>query len=500
MANGMIMTQDQAKKSILQGYRTGTGSRTFGSLYTANELAGAKAEQQVEQQYGEQIGQAYKAAMAQRGTVLSSNLGEGYKGALIGDTEAALSKAYDAYMSNIAQSKQKIAAGVSDANAEVDKTVDTIAKNTVDYKNAMFDYYKKIDADRRATMTDDEYREYINSPLWAKYYTLDFSEDADAQKLYDQYKMLRDNGIISKEEFANIEAGLWQYKRLMTEDELSRIAYEEVANDDGTVRREYSSLYDEEGNLTPFGVDFFDQMENYAAGRIGEGQSWEEYLAETNPELLDWAKTYNPYNATDDPYFAGSFRTLTGRTSTDYTYSFMERFGGLTKSQADSAFNKIYSNINKTPDQINVDDIDATVDEFKKIANEIGLSQDDIPWDRISDEIKVYTENYRSAKESVKQKGISAGVGYVAAVLQIITAGILAATGAGIPAAATLASTGLGTLHSAINDTNEGLAYEEVKNFNEDKAQELYLNTVTSMINLLQSKQREAQIEAYRKR
>ena len=67
MAVGYIQTSDQAKK-FLQDMRNATGSRSFGSLYAANELAGMKAEQQVEQQYGEQIGQAYKSAMAQRQT------------------------------------------------------------------------------------------------------------------------------------------------------------------------------------------------------------------------------------------------------------------------------------------------------------------------------------------------------------------------------------------------------------------------------------------------
>ena len=71
MAVGYIQTSDQAKK-FLQGMRNATGSRSFGSLYAANELAGARAEQQVEQQYGEQIGQAYKSAMAQRSNILSA--------------------------------------------------------------------------------------------------------------------------------------------------------------------------------------------------------------------------------------------------------------------------------------------------------------------------------------------------------------------------------------------------------------------------------------------
>ena len=110
------MTEKQAKQAILNDYRNISGSRTFGSMYAANELAGMRAEQQVEQQYGEQIGQAYKTAMAQRSNILSSNLGTGYKEAMLGDTDQYLTQAYNQYMSKLSESKQTIASNVAKAN------------------------------------------------------------------------------------------------------------------------------------------------------------------------------------------------------------------------------------------------------------------------------------------------------------------------------------------------------------------------------------------------
>ena len=140
MANGFIQTPEQAKQTILSDYRNAAGSRSFGSLYAANELAGARATQQVEQQYGEQIGAAYKTAMAQRANILESNLGTGYKTELSEDVQKSLNQAYDAYMSKMSQSKQQIAETVSEANTEVDDVLQKYAENTAAYRTAHGDY------------------------------------------------------------------------------------------------------------------------------------------------------------------------------------------------------------------------------------------------------------------------------------------------------------------------------------------------------------------------
>ena len=139
MANGFIQTPEQAKQTILSDYRNAAGSRTFGSLYTANELAGARAEQQVEQQYGEQIGQAYKAAMAQRSSILSSNLGEGYKTELSEDVQKSITQAYDKYMSDLSGAKQSIAQNVNKVASSIDTALGTEAENLAAYNNALGD-------------------------------------------------------------------------------------------------------------------------------------------------------------------------------------------------------------------------------------------------------------------------------------------------------------------------------------------------------------------------
>lgn len=70
-------------------------------------------------------------------------------------------------------------------------------------------------------------------------------------------------------------------------------------------------------------------VENLVASGSIEGitgaKSWQQYLEETNPELAEWARSYNPYDYTKAGTNEGTFKTLTGRSSTDFDWSPLER-------------------------------------------------------------------------------------------------------------------------------------------------------------------------------
>lgn len=487
MANGFIQTPEQAKQTILSDYRNAAGSRTFGSLYTANELAGAKAEQQVEQQYGEQIGQAYKAAMAQRSSILSSNLGEGYKTELSEDVQKSITQAYDKYMSDLSSAKQSIAQNVSKVTSSIDTALSTEAENLAAYNNALGDYYVARDEEMRNTLSEEDYIKYTRDPLWSKYYTYDFSENPAAQNIYENAAKLG----FDEDALAKVFS---QYRRLKTLDELSQVAYEDVIDPDGTVRREYSSLFDEEGNLTLAGVDFYDQLENFAAQREGQGTSFGEYLQTKNPELFEWAKSYNPYDVTDDETRAGSFRTMTGRTSRDYEYSFIERFGGLTKSQTDKTFDKIYKHLEKGVD---VSNIESAIDQFKEVSEHIGLTQKDIDWTYIKEQVSQALSTSEEYKKLAKEYKASGGTGVAMTILGYIGSLIMTATGVGADAGLGTAGISTGLMAGGISDLQTAEEYENASSAYEAAAKRAYLDTINSMITLLQSKQRNAQITAY---
>ena len=505
MANGFIQTPEQAKQTILSDYRNAAGSRSFGSLYAANELAGARATQQVEQQYGEQIGAAYKTAMAQRANILESNLGTGYKTELSEDVQKSLNQAYDAYMSKMSQSKQQIAETVSEANAEVDDVLQKYAENTAAYRNAYGDYAQSWVDYMRNNLSEEEYAKFITSPDWRNYVTLDFGDDESAASQYQLLQKFVDAGIMTDQQLRETYA---KYYRLKTTEELSTPTFvEEVDPETGETFRKYTSIVDDEGNITAAGKNYFDFLENYAATRQGKGPSWEQYLSENNPELLDWAKTYNPYNYTDDPTNAGTFRTVYGTASTDYKYTFLEEYGGLSKKEIDATFGEMTSIMNKSVDDINTSDVKGLISSYRQLAEQMGYDSDRVDWERIEQQADVYLQQIKEYDEEIKSKkaaegvggfyGYGAGVGMViGGILTIIASGvgIVASYGAGVvPGVAGMAegasmiAAGAGTIAGTsvgiANSEKQIKALEGDKKAQENLLKQMYLNSLGMMVN-----------------
>ena len=501
MAVGSIMTEKQAKQAILNDYRNISGSRTFGSMYAANELAGLRAEQQVEQQYGEQIGQAYKSAMAQRSNILSSNLGTGYKESMLGDTDQYLTKAYDQYMSKLSQSKQAIASSVGKANEAVTSELEKQAANVLEYNKAApkyADYYMEW---LKNNLSEEEYSEIVNSADWKNYMTADFGDDAETKARYDELTSLEEAGTLSPEQETELKALRASYYRLKSEQELTTPAYvEEVDPETGETYKHWTSIVDDQGNLTEPGINYYDLLENYAATRQGKGPSWEQYLSETNPELLDWAKTYNPYLAgTKDPFWAGTMRTAHGTMSNDYKYTFLERMGGLSSKQIDSVFGDINKLTNKSIDDINVNDVKGFISQYRKLAEQAGLEK--VDWDALDKQADVYLQQIKDYEKEIKSAKIGAGIGGAAIALLVIgMAAATIATGGGAAAVLGAAGTagGAGGLTSAIMNSVDAInALEDDKKAQEDLLKKEYLNSLVTMVNEVNSKKREQQIREY---
>lgn len=500
MAVGYIQTSDQAKK-FLQGMRNATGSRSFDSLYAANELAGMKAEQQVEQQYGEQIGQAYKSAMAQRSNILSSNLGTGYKDAMLGDTDQYLTKAYDQYMSKLSQSKQAIASSVSKANEAVTEELDKTAANVLELNKSYSPYSEYYMEWLKNNLSEEEYSEVVNSADWKNYMTADFGDDAETKARYDELTSLEEAGTLSPEQETELKQLRASYYRLKSEQELTTPAYvEEVDPETGETYKHWTSIVDDQGNLTEAGINYYDFLENYAATRKDAGPSWEQYLSETNPELLDWAKTYNPYLAgTKDPFWAGTMRTAHGTMSNDYKYTFLERMGGLSSKQIDSVFGDINKLTNKSIDDINVNDVKGFISQYRKLAEQAGLEK--VDWDAIDKQADVYLQQIKDYEKEIKSAKIGAGIGGAAIALLVIgMAAATIATGGGAAAVLGAAGTagGAGGLTSAIMNSVDAInALEDDKKAQEDLLKKEYLNSLVTMVNEVNAKKREQQIREY---
>ena len=504
MAVGYIQTSDQAKK-FLQDMRNATGSRSFGSLYAANELAGMKAEQQVEQQYGEQIGQAYKSAMAQRSNILSSNLGTGYKDAMLGDTDQYLSKAYDQYMSKLSQSKQAIASSVSEANQTVTDELEKQAANVLEYNKAAPKYADYYINWLKNNLSEEEYLETINRPDWRNYMTADFGDDAETQARYNELVALEEEGKLSPEQESELKQLRASYYRLKSEQELTTPAYvEEVDPETGEKFKHWTSIVDDQGNLTEAGINYYDFLENYAATRKDVGPSWEQYLSETNPELLDWAKTYNPYLAgTNDPFWAGTMRTAHGTMSNDYKYTFLERFGGLGQKEVNSVFGDLTKLANKSINDINVNDIKGFISQYRKLAEQVGI--ENVDWEAVDKDVDTYFQSIKEYEEEIKAGKITTGVtgawGLVSGIIMIVGGALATATGAGATAGVPTIIAGVGMLAGTSTGIAAGdtqiKALEGDKKAQEDALKQMYLNSLTSMVSEVNAKKREQQIREY---
>ena len=194
--------------------------------------------------------------------------------------------------------------------------------------------------------------------------------------------------------------------------------------------------------------------------------------------------------------YAGSFRTMTGRTSTDYTYSFLERFGGLTEKQTKSAFSKVYEDVNKKASDININDIDSVRAEFEQISKEIGLTQDAINWTGIRQQVSQYVDEAKQAHQDAKDSKIENGLAIGVGILAVIAGGIVtgASFGTATAAGVAIAGAGLAGITAGIENMDNITNAEEREKAYKKAAQNEYLRAVTAMVNKLQYERRQAQI------
>ena len=262
-------------------------------------------------------------------------------------------------------------------------------------------------------------------------------------------------------------------------------------------------MYDDNGHLTIKGADFFDQMINQLAYE-GRGTSFGSWLAENDEKLYEWAKTYNPYDYTAGTNF-GSFKTMVGLTSADEEYTFMERFGGLSKSDVDNMYSgftnkltemnkKISSSKGKDSKQI-ASEFTGLTAEIGKLTDQLGITAD------IENEIGMSLDDLGKYLANNASEAVSNGDIWLQGVQTALTS---IGSGAVIGAKA---GGGKGAIAGAIVGAIAGsaaasLESERTKDQNKELAKasrDAYDNLVTTLITYSQNKQREAQINYYKK-
>lgn len=356
MAYGLVFDKNDVKQQLRKYNRTYDGRRFWSGLYGNVGQQLHQGSNEIESAYSNAILEAYKSKYGSDQFVAGSSLGDARKQQLFEANEALLQEAYSA---NQANRLAQYATLQTDAQKQIqsyDELLNQQAQNVSDYAQSHFDYLQYLYEDAIEN-GDLESSIFMTDPQWSKYLTIDPE----------------------------------QGYTLVNMDDLK------------------STFFDESGELNVKGIDFFDQMENQMAGEGGKrAKSFDEYLYENNSELFDWKNQYNPYNYTEEGSNAGSFREMVGRASTDATYTFMERAGGMSREQAqaiidnyDEKFNNLINDLNDGANpQKTMDDLKALFNEFRTIAESLGVTDViDAKWggfDNIEAKLNEYDENIKN--------------------------------------------------------------------------------------------------------
>ena len=325
----MILTEREAQKQLQSSNRDYYGRKTWEQQYGNIDVTKQQAESGLTYDYAKELGQAYSSAMQSEQAILGDKYSTLNKQQAIQSIDQALQEAYDAYLQNYQKGLANIEESASEATSQITKNLETEAANTKLMQESAYKYLQYL------------YKNYSDSPM--------FQEE------------------------------LWK-RYLTTENDINRLkTWEELSPE----------LYDAEGNLTIKGADFYDQMMNQISqgtygdtskyGQITDYYSW---LRSENPDLYDWAKSYNPYDYSMyyDPITGefvnskeGSFKTMVGLTSSDQTYSFIERYGGMSEKDITNMFNKFVDDVKniKVTDTMDSKDLEKYSSNLKNITTNI---------------------------------------------------------------------------------------------------------------------------------
>lgn len=334
---GAVMTQQDAARFMEENNRDYNNRKTWQSLLSQNANEALAAENQLVNDYSKVTAQAYASYLQNKNAIQNSAYVGAGKQTLLSENELALQDAYNSYRNSLLQGEQEIASAAASGKQSITKAFDEQAKYTADYANAHRGYLEEL-----WQKYQNGENKLFDDMRWERYITNDPVLDAEGKEQFDE------------------EGNRIEERRLKTQEEMA------------------AELYDENGNLTLAGLDYFDQLENSLATE--GGYSWGQYLLDTNEDLYNWSKTYNPYNYTFEGTNAGSFRTMVGMAADDNDWSFAERYGGMDEEQISGLYNKFYDAANKLADKKagteTISDYKDLVDETVTLVRELGLESE----------------------------------------------------------------------------------------------------------------------------
>ena len=480
---GIILPESSFRDYWRNAAKNSAGYNTFDTLYTGVGLAEQQSLQNITYDYGKAVNEAYKTYHNQLTDINASNLGQGFKERERESLNISLEDAYKKYQQTYLSDVSNIENVATQYRNEISSAIDTQAMYTNKLYNSTYDYLSYL-----YETNHDMFKQGNDRDFWYNLLTADLSDEETSTLLNNV------PGFTEKLRQEKIKSG---EGRLMTQEELN------------------SMLYDEEGNLTLKGTDYFDKLINsgsYATGEFLDYDTWlynQSQVEKGDYEgLYDWYNSYNPYDVSLDEYGLPTnkafIRTAFGMVSSDNAYQFAERWGGFTEDELRSYYDKYYQKVSQISEKIEksgkdkpdvaIDDIKDLTKELRQLAFDFGI-EDDL-YDMFN-EVDKKLDQYKS--ETIPQ-------GKMAEVF-FEQVGVEAAMMAGAAAAGTKnnsnVSTGAAAVFGAIAGAivgmfTSGSYIDAARTTNKEKAlsaKQSFNEILAAMINLSMSKRKEAEIE-----
>lgn len=354
--SGTIIDSSKISDYLEDANKDYKGRRVWGQMFGSLDLLKQKSTNQLENQYSASVNTAFTDTSKANTSIVGSNLGTGYKQAAMAENDQALEEAYNASLQNFLSGKNQINDSIAESAYGVNSTLKQQADYTAKYANSHFDYLQNLwDKQEAGELSTN----LFNEANWSKY----------TNEVYD------DMGNLSTDEEGNPI-------RLLKD--ISEIR---------------SGMFDEDGELTLAGVDFFDQMQNDTASR--GIYSLSDYLVDNDKDLYDWQMNYNPYDHAPDSLGnstnASSFKTMVGMTSKDSEYSFIERAFAMNEGELNTVFDSILTKAENS----DADSFEDFSTEINKLTKDLGINATDVGLGELEGVLQSSIQKYKADKEAL---------------------------------------------------------------------------------------------------
>lgn len=371
---GWVFTDSDTKDNLYNDNRDYYGNRTWEKLYNQATIDAQSASDAAQLDYQSSLAEAYTTAMQNKSALYQTSLYGEAKEAQLANIDSAMEAAFTTYKNNLYSQEQAISQKYQQNLAAIDEALAKQAENYNALADSAYEYLQFL-YDEYDMSGDDENNIFLNNDLWSRYTVKDDDE----------------------------------VTRLKTWQELASPGAKDANG-------EYIGLFDERGNLTIKGSEFFDQMFNEVSvkGVGGEdykyGKGYWEWLNETNPDLKTWAQSANPYDYTTAGTNIGSLKQDVGLLSTDETYRFMERFGSFTAEEAKAMYADFESELNTLIDRANSEDgknkgreitqsVLALSGKLQQYCDKLGIPLSNDDWQLINKELQQYVNGTKTMGE-----------------------------------------------------------------------------------------------------